>query len=70
MLVFNDDETVDFYYMTTVGLAKSDDNYGFRGTYTYSLCSSFSNYKIQTNGETFEIILSEENEPQKIKIEH
>lgn len=67
-LVFKDDNTADYYYLTTVGEAGADDEYTFEGNYPYTLTNSFGNYKISVAGQTYDLILSDDNEPKKIKI--
>lgn len=66
-LYFNDDGTLDYYYMTTVGPADSDDSYELKGTYSYNISRSiFGKYVIDVNGETFTLKLDEENVPKYI----
>lgn len=67
-LNFNDDGTLDYYYMTTVGPKGSDDSYDLKGTYNYNITRSiFGNYEINVSGETFTLRVDDENIPESIK---
>lgn len=66
-LKINNDGTLDYYYLTTVGPKDEDDEYELKGTYSYEVSRSiFGKYEIKTNGESFTLNVDDENHPEYV----
>lgn len=66
-LEFNDDGTLDYYYLTTVGPAEDDELPTHKGTYTYSITRNIlGDYIISFGSESFTMTVSDSNVPRSI----
>lgn len=66
-LEFNDDGTLDYYYLTTVGPAEDDEVPTHKGTYTYTITRNIlGDYIIEFGSETFTMTVSSDNIPRSI----
>lgn len=64
---FTEEGMVDYYYIETTGPKEDDEIPEYQGTYTYTVARSFiGNYKIDINGETYELSVDDDNIPTDI----
>lgn len=67
---FNDDGTLDYYYLTTIGPAEEDDSYEHKGNYIYAIDRTIlGDYIIEFANEKFTMEVSSNNLPEKLSYE-
>lgn len=61
---FTEESMVDYYYIETIGPKEEDEMPEYQGTYGYTVARSvIGNYKININGETYELSVDDNNIP-------
>lgn len=66
-LKFNSDDTLDYYYLTTVGPVEKDEVPTLQGTYTYTITRNIlGDYFITFDNKSFTMKISDDNTPKSL----